>query len=103
MSWPTHPKSKPIIKIIEESEMNIFGDEVDLWSPSKSYDNLLMNRINHLLKQIGKKNKMDKDIFEKVKIIAENVGISFWNEELESETSEENLEHSDENLEKSEN
>ncbi len=54
MSWPTCPKSKKIIKIIEESETTLFGDETEIWSPrSDHHDNLILKRIEILLIEIA--------------------------------------------------
>ena len=87
MSWPSHSKSKKLIRLIENCEMSVYGDEMELWSPSKLTEkNLLLNRVNKLLDEIGKTNKNSLPLFEKVKIIAENVGISFWDESNDSDS-----------------
>ena len=88
MSWPTCPKSKKIIKIIEESETTLFGDETEIWSPrSDHHDNLILKRIEILLIEIGHYDKKDNKLYEKVRIIAHNLGISFWDDsETDSES-----------------
>ena len=35
-SWPSCNKSKRIIKVIEESEATIYGNEMALWSPKSN-------------------------------------------------------------------
>jgi hypothetical protein len=90
MSWPSHSKSKKLIRLIENCEMSVYGDEMELWSPSKLTEkNFLLNRVNKLLDEIGKTNKRSLPLFEKVKIIAENVGISFWDESNDSDSDKE--------------
>ena len=92
MSWPSHSKSKKIIRLIENCEMSVYGDEMELWSPNKlSNKNLLLNRVNKLLDDLGKTNKKNLPLFEKVKVIAENVGVSFWDEDNDSDSDKEVL------------
>lgn len=86
MSWPTCPKSKKIVKIIEESERTIYGEEKSTWSPRTDLDHeILLERINKILVELGHKENMHKKIYEKVRIIAHNLGVSFW-DESESDT-----------------
>ena len=86
MSWPTCPKSKKIVKIVEESERTIFGEENSKWSPRSDLDHeILLKRINHILIELGHKENLNKKIYEKVRIIAHNLGVSFW-DESESDT-----------------
>ena len=86
MSWPTCPKSKKIVKIVEESERTIFGEEKSNWSPRTDLEHeILLKRINHILVELGHKNNLDKKIYEKVRIIAHYLGFSFW-DESESDT-----------------
>lgn len=86
-TWPTCPKSKKIVKIIEECERTIYGQEKDSWSPRTDHDHsTLLKRINKLLVEIGHKDNIDKKkIYEKTRIIAHNLGVSFW-DESESDT-----------------
>ena len=59
-SWPSCNKSKRIIKVIEESEATIYGNEMALWSPkSNAADNQLTNRIDKLLDEIGHSHKKE--------------------------------------------
>ena len=93
MSWPTCPKSKKIVKIVEESERTIFGEENSKWSPRTDLEHeILLKRIDHILVELGHKENLDKKIYEKVRIIAHNLGVSFWDEsesDTESEKSDE--------------
>lgn len=87
MSWPTCPKSKKIVKIVEECERTIFGEENQAWSPRTDLSHLiLVKRIDNILIEIGhKENIKKKKIYEKTRIIAHNLGVSFW-DESESDT-----------------
>jgi hypothetical protein len=101
MSWPTCPKSKRIIRIVEECERTIFGEENQTWSPRTDLSHLiLVKRINKILEEIGHKEIIDKKkIYEKTRIIAHNLGVSFW-DESESDTDsekEDDEHHEDEN------
>lgn len=86
-SWPTCAKSKKIVKIIEECERTIYGEEKESWSPRTDHDHTtLLKRINKLLIEIGHKENIEKKkIYEKTRIIAHNLGVSFW-DESESDT-----------------
>ena len=87
-SWPSCNKSKRIIKVIEESEATIYGNEMDLWSPkSNRVDNQLTNRIDKLLDEIGHSHKKEHLIFEKVRVIAHHLGIDFFDDDTESDES----------------
>ena len=69
-SWPTCNKSKRIIKVVEESEVTIFGDEMALWSPKSNIsENQLTNRVDRLLDEIGHSHKKEHFLFEKVRVI----------------------------------
>ena len=87
-SWPSCNKSKRIIKVIEESEATIYGNEMALWSPkSDRVDNQLTNRIDKLLDEIGHSHKKEHLIFEKVRVIAHHLGIDFFDDDTESDES----------------
>jgi|TARA_B110000971_G_C19555728_1_gene296502 hypothetical protein len=87
-SWPSCNKSKRIIKVIEESEATIYGNEMALWSPkSNRLDNQLTNRIDKLLDEIGHSHKKEHLIFEKVRVIAHHLGIDFFDDDTESDES----------------
>jgi|TARA_B110000259_G_scaffold68894_1_gene81186 hypothetical protein len=87
-SWPSCNKSKRIIKVIEESEATIYGNEMALWSPkSNRVDNQLTNRIDKLLDEIGHSHKKEHLIFEKVRVIAHHLGIDFFDDDTESDES----------------
>jgi len=91
-SWPSCNKSKRIIKVIEESEATIYGNEMDLWSPkSNRVDNQLTNRIDKLLDEIGHSHKKEHLIFEKVRVIAHHLGIDFFDDDTESDESEDGI------------
>ena len=100
MSWPTCPKSKKIVRIVEECERTIFGEENQAWSPRTDLSHLiLVKRINKILEEIGHKENIDKKkIYEKTRIIAHNLGVSFW-DESESDTDSEKGESDDEHHE----
>lgn len=95
-SWPTCAKSKKIVKIIEECERTIYGEEKESWSPRTDHDHTtLLKRINKLLIEIGHKENIEKKkIYEKTRIIAHNLGVSFW-DESESDTESEKDTESD--------
>ena len=103
MSWPTCPKSKKIVRIVEECERTIFGEENQAWSPRTDLSHLiLVKRINKILEEIGHKENIDKKkIYEKTRIIAHNLGVSFW-DESESDTDSEKGESDDEHHEEDE-
>mgnify|MGYP001160794385 FL=1 len=89
-SWPTCNKSKRIIKVVEESEVTIFGDEMALWSPKSNIsENQLSNRVDRLLDEIGHSHKKEHFIFEKVRVIAHHLGIDFFDDDTESDESDE--------------
>lgn len=96
MSWPTCPKSKKIVRIVEECERTIFGEENQAWSPRTDLSHLiLVKRINKILEEIGHKENINKKkIYEKTRIIAHNLGVSFW-DESESDTDSEKGDESD--------
>jgi hypothetical protein len=104
MSWPTCPKSKKIVKIVEECERTIFGEENQAWSPRTDLSHLiLVKRINKILEEIGHKENIDKKkIYEKTRIIAHNLGVSFW-DESESDTDSEKGDESDDEHQEDEN
>ena len=104
MSWPTCPKSKKIVKIVEECERTIFGEENQAWSPRTDLSHLiLVKRINKILEEIGHKENIDKKkIYEKTRIIAHNLGVSFW-DESESDTDSEKGDVSDDEHHEDEN
>ena len=97
-TWPTCPKSKKIVKIIEECERTIYGQEKDSWSPRTDHDHsTLLKRINKLLVEIGHKDNIDKKkIYEKTRIIAHNLGVSFWDESESDTESEKDTDSEDE-------
>jgi len=91
-SWPTCNKSKRIIKVIEESEVTIYGNEMALWSPKSNIsDNQLTNRIDKLLDEIGHSHKKEHFIFEKVRVIAHHLGIDFFDVDTESDDSDDDI------------
>jgi hypothetical protein len=82
MSWPLCKKSKRIIKVIENCEMTVFGDEMEQWSPKKLGEkNLIMNRVNILLEQTGLTGNENLRLYENVRIIAHHLGIKFFEED----------------------
>tara|TARA_B100000927_G_C16093559_1_gene320193 strand:+ start:17 stop:313 length:297 start_codon:yes stop_codon:yes gene_type:complete len=93
MSWPTCPKSKKLVKLIEESERTLFGEEKEVWSPRTDHDHqTILKRVHHLLDELGHNDKKHKKLYEQVRTIAHNLGISFWDESEEESDSEDNLE-----------
>tara|TARA_B110000495_G_C22640822_1_gene380519 strand:+ start:135 stop:431 length:297 start_codon:yes stop_codon:yes gene_type:complete len=90
MSWPTDEKSKCIIKVVEHCELSVFGDEMDSWSPTSSNNkNLIINRTNKLMNQIGFSEYLSLSLFKKIKIIANHLGVSLC--EAESDESDEEV------------
>ena len=90
MSWPTDEKSKCIIKVVEHCELSVFGDEMESWTPvSINNKNLIINRTNKLMNEIGFSEYLNMSLFKKIKIIANHLGISLW--EAESDESEEDV------------
>jgi len=88
MSWPVCPKSKRMIKLVEHCELSINGDEMERWSPTSTTNrNLLINRVNKLLEEIGLSSRKDMLLYEKIRLVAHNLGISFWNEDSDSDDS----------------
>ena len=90
MSWPTDEKSKCIIKVVEHCELSVFGDEMESWTPvSINNKNLIINRTNKLMNEIGFSEYLNMSLFKKIKIIANHLGISLW--EAESDESDEEV------------
>jgi len=90
MSWPTDEKSKCIIKVVEHCELSVFGDEMESWTPvSINNKNLIINRTNKLMNEIGFSEYLNMSLFKKIKIIANHLGISLW--EAESDSSDEEV------------
>ena len=53
----------------------------------------MLTRIDNLLDEIGHNDKKEKKLYEKARVIAHNLGISFWDEsedESENEDSTDN-------------
>ena len=87
--WPVHTKSKRMVKLVEHCELSIYGDEMERWSPtSTTTKNLLVNRVNKLLDEIGLSSRKDILLYEKIRLIAYNLGLSFWTEESDSDSDE---------------
>ena len=87
--WPVHSKSKRMVKLVEHCELSIYGDEMERWSPtSTTTKNLLVNRVDKLLDEIGLSSRKDILLYEKIRLIAYNLGISFWTEESDSDSDE---------------
>jgi hypothetical protein len=90
MSWPTDEKSKCIIKVVEHCELNVFGDEMDSWFPTSSNNkNLIINRTNKLMNEIGFSEYLSLSLFKKIKIISNHLGVSLC--EAESDSSDEEV------------
>ena len=86
MSWPVCDKSKQIIKLVEHCELSIFGDEMERWSPTSTTNkNLLVYRVNKLLDEIGLSSRKNILLYEKVRLVAHNLGVSFWCNESDSD------------------
>ena len=98
MSWPDCEKSKRIIKLIEQCELSIYGDEMERWSPTTTATkNLIIFRVNKLLDEIGLSSRKNSLLYEKVRLITHNLGISFFDEgsdsdDTDEDTNEKNLE-----------
>ena len=88
--WPSCKNSKIIIKLVENCEMTVFGDEMQQWSPTTpNNNNLIINRINKLLDEIGLVEEKNKKLYEKLRLISHHLGISFWdNNETDTESDE---------------
>ena len=90
MSWPDCEKSKRIIKLIEQCELSIYGDEMERWSPTTTATkNLIIFRINKLLDEIGLSSRKNSLLYEKVRLITHNLGISFFDEGTDSDDTDE--------------
>jgi len=86
MSWPVCPKSKMMINLIEHCELSIYGDEMERWSPTSTTNkNLIVFRVNKLLEEIGLSSRKDLLLYEKIRLVAHNLGVSFWNAESDSD------------------
>ncbi len=88
MAWPINIKSKKIIKLVEHFEQSVFGDQMELWSPKSTTEhNLVINRINKLLDEMGfsESPTMELQLHKKIELIAHNLGISFWDNDSESD------------------
>ena len=67
-------------------------EEKEIWSPRTDHDHLtLLKRTHHLLEEIGHSDKKGKKLYEKVRTVAHNLGISFWDESEEESDSEESV------------
>ena len=63
---------------------------MDSWTPvSINNKNLIINRTNKLMNEIGFSEYLNMSLFKKIKIIANHLGISLW--EAESDESEEDV------------
>ena len=90
MSWPTDEKSKCIIKIVEYCELSVYGGEMNSWSPTSSNnENLIINRTNKLMNEIGFSDYLSLSLFKKIKIISNHLGISLC--ETDSDESDEEV------------
>ena len=98
MSWPDCEKSKRIIKLIEQCELSIYGDEMERWSPTTTATkNLIIFRVNKLLDEIGLSSRKNSLLYEKVRLITHNLGISFFDEGSDSDDTDED--NNEKNLE----
>ena len=60
-----------------------------LWTPKSNLsENQLTNRVNRLLDEIGHSHKKHY-LFEKLRVIAHHMGIDFFDEDTESDESDE--------------
>ena len=88
--WPVHTKSKRMVKLVEHCELSIYGDEMERWSPtSTTTKNLLVNRVDKLLDEIGLSSRKNSLLYEKVRLITHNLGISFFDEGSDSDDTDE--------------
>ena len=85
-TWPHCEKSKSLIQLVSDCEMTAFGIEKAPWSPRTNTHNSMTIRINKLLSEIGLIEFKEKKLYEKARIIAHHLGISFWNEETDSDS-----------------
>ena len=85
-TWPHCQKSKSLIQLVSDCEMTAFGIEAAPWSPRTNSDNSMTLRINKLLSEIGLIEIKNKKLYEKARIIAHHLGVSFWNEETDSDS-----------------
>jgi hypothetical protein len=84
-TWPHCEKSKSLIRMVSDCEMTAFGIEAAPWSPRTNSENSMTLRINKLLSEVGLIELRDKKLYEKIRIIAHHLGITFW-AESESES-----------------
>lgn len=87
MAWPINDKSKSIIKLVEHFEHSVFGEQLEAWSPRSTHHHLIINRINKLLDEMGYSDSptMELQLHKKIELISHNLGISFWDNDSESE------------------
>lgn len=94
-TWPHCPNSKSLIQLVSDCEMTAFGIEAAPWSPRTNSDNSMTLRINKLLSEIGLSELKEKKLYEKARIIAHHLGVSFWNETDSDSDSESDSPHTD--------
>ena len=79
--------------------MTAFGIEAAPWSPRTNSENSMKLRISKLLSEVGLIELKDKKLYEKARIIAHHLGVSFWNEDYDtdSESDDSPQDHRDQN------
>ena len=83
MSWPDCDKSKRIIKLIDQCELSIYGDEMERWSPTTTATkNLIIFRVNKLLDEIISIINKEVDIDDYVQDVSDHWNYSKRDEEL---------------------
>ena len=87
MAWPINEKSKSILNLVEHFEHSVFGEQMEVWSPKITTHHLIINRVNKLLDEMGYSNSstMSLQLYKKIELIAHNLGISFWEDDSDSE------------------
>jgi len=95
-TWPHCENSKSLIQLVSDCEMTAFGIEAAPWSPRSDSDNSMTLRISKLLSEVGLIELKEKKLYEKARIIAHHLGVSFWVEsESDSESDDSPQDHRD--------
>ena len=85
-TWPHCENSKSLIQLISDCEMTAFGIEAAPWSPRTNSENSMTLRITKLLTEVGLIEFKEKKLYEKARIIAHHLGVSFWTEDSDTDS-----------------
>ena len=85
-TWPHCENSKSLIQLVSDCEMTAFGIEAAPWSPRTNSENSMTLRITKLLTEVGLIEFKEKKLYEKARIIAHHLGVSFWTEDSDTDS-----------------